>query len=162
MYIYIARYNKRQKKLLSLLFLLRFPILNRRNQRIIERLQSQFWLEHFIRQFSILFFCFYLSLSFQQTKIDSGWVYLEIVYLLENSHWLLTDVTFLFSNHRHVFLALSIKLFRWALIGSRLCYKIRIDVYENDISLSQNVALAHILSLRSNFSYPQQWGYVSV
>lgn len=50
--------------------------------------------------FTILFF---EKIKFESMRKMS----IEIVYLLENSHRILTDVTFRFSNHRHVFLTLT-------------------------------------------------------
>lgn len=65
---------------------------------------------------SICFFFHYCSNERIKIPINFS----RYCLLLENSHRLLTDVTFLFSNHRHVFLAL-ISSFRWALTGCRLC-----------------------------------------
>lgn len=56
------------------------------------------WLEHYC-------YDFFLSLSIYFKPINM-WTSFWYCLLLENSQRILTDVTFLFSNHRHVFLAL--------------------------------------------------------
>lgn len=85
---------------------------------------------------------------------------IEIVYLLENSYRILTDVTFRFSNHRHVFLTLtsSFSLDSLSLALDSAIKKqhtsttVFTDVYVNVTFLAHSLALALALALAFAFA----------